>query len=293
MLTQGVRDGIIRYFSRDLKLDPTLLSLPKSAKKALALSLSVESSIRDFTAVLEQDEALASKVIKVANSVYYARGSASRTLKECIAVIGLTELREIIQLASLNAFLVTRRYASPLRELLWEHDIAVARVARTLSVFLNRGSPEQIFLGGLVHDIGKLLWLEKRSEDYQQILNTVRFKGVPFEAAEIKHFPFSHCDVGVLIGQEWSFPEEVLEIIAYHHEPWDEVTKDKLEVAIIKLADGIVHHLGLFHTAGFTNFRILKQRDVMAGFTALGINENRRQALIESVSVVATEGNPC
>ena len=245
--------------------------MPGAAQKAFQLATDPKADARDFVDVIQSDEALSSRIVKIANSVYFDRGQKSSTIEECVTVIGINELRCLLNANTLTDIFPCKH---PLRSMLWTNDIATALIARELARSISPQKVEVAFLGGLMHDIGKLLLLQRCLDDYTNIVKQVESSGGSFLEAELDVFPFDHTQVGELIGQRWNFSSDLLEIISHHHSPWDELQNGSNTpslAAIVKAADTIAHALGLGHTAGLFRLKARAQAELGELWAALGI----------------------
>jgi len=220
-----------------------LPAMPANAQKAFAISTNPNADLKDLQEVIESDEALSSRILKISNSVYYDRGKSSKTVAEALTIIGLAEAKTFLSSTYLNQFF---SQSFGIRALLWHHDIAVAILAKWLSEVFQLKNSELYFLAGLMHDIGKIILHMRLGPDYEKIFE--RAGTVGFLKAESDVFPFDHTEVGVLIAEEWRFGEELKSAIQNHH-------KQNLEPLSIEgltqLADLTAHSLGLGHPRGF------------------------------------------
>lgn len=107
--------------------------------------------------MIEVDEALAARVIKIANSVFFDRGNKSSSIEEAVLVIGLNELRNLLNANALSDIF----RVGVAREQLWAHDVAVALTSKQLAQRILPHQADSAFLAGLMHDIGKLLLLQR------------------------------------------------------------------------------------------------------------------------------------
>ena len=223
-LADGVRQSIVSYLG--IKSLPIM---PKVAQQAFQLATSPNSEPEDYIAVVERDEGLSARVLKIANSVYYSRGSESKTITDAVTVIGVTELQCLMNATALSNFFPTRH---PMRALFWAHDIAVAITAKTLA---NQVRPEQAdmaFLGGLMHDIGKLFMLQQHTTTYEKVVTRGYEEGLQSIEGETVSYPFDHTQVGHLIAERWHFTPDLTAVISRHHKPWQEIPKDSV-VALV------------------------------------------------------------
>jgi putative nucleotidyltransferase with HDIG domain len=246
-----------------------ITAMPGAAQKAFALASNPKAEARDFVDVIESDEALSARVIKIANSVFFDRGQKSSSIDEAVVVIGLNELRNLL---NANALADIFKTSNPARAQLWAHDIAVALSARQLAQrFLPRNA-DSAFLAGLMHDIGKLLLIQRCPEEYSKILAKVEQEDSDFISAEAEIFPFDHCEVGQLIAEKWSFSEELTKVISLHHQVnFDVESKNMGLLEIVSAANIISHSLGLGFSPKFSRLRIKNQAKLELIWTYLGL----------------------
>jgi len=250
-----------------LKSIPTL---PASADKAFRLSNDPKAELRDFVDVIEADESLSSRILKIANSVYFERGKKSESVEEALNVVGINEVRSLLSATTLSELFYSPHKA---RMQLWANDVATAIIAKQIASIVLPSMSDSTFLCGLMHDIGKLLLLQQATSRYEGVLSSVREKGISFVEAENEQFAFSHTEVGQLVAEKWNFPTNVTIAIRRHHNPCDDLKTDKLSL-IVKAADLVAHALGLGHLQGFGNFQEHAKAESDQALSLLGFNDN-------------------
>jgi putative nucleotidyltransferase with HDIG domain len=255
--------------------------MPQTAQRAFELSSDPKAEARDFIEIIESDEALSARVLKIANSVFYDRGRGSRTIDEAVLVIGTEELRNLLSVTTLKDIFPSNHV---LRAGLWAHDIATAIFSREIAKRCAPSRSELAFLGGLMHDVGKLLLVQRVAEDYGKVLQTVRQLGGDFCRAESSIFPFDHTEVGQLIGERWHFNKELLDVIRNHHEPWDALGKDldgpELP-AIVKAGNLFSHAMGIGSLPDLLKFQQSRQALLPEMRKFFGFSEEEQQEIGE------------
>lgn len=239
-LSQGTKDSILNAVGAR-----SIPTMPAAAQKAFELSTNPKADARDFVQVIESDESLSARVLKVANSVYFDRGKPSKTIDEAVVTVGLNEVRSLLSANSLSEIFPTRHTA---RAQLWKNDVATAVFARMLASRKSAQLGDLSFLAGLMHDIGKLLLLQKNNDTYSPILQSYPKYPSSIQAEE-EVYPFNHTQVGQLIGEKWGFEEDLLAAIRNHHEPWEKAHGPVTH--FVKAGDLISHALGIGHPRGF------------------------------------------
>lgn len=272
-LSPAVRDAIINV------VGPRAIPvMPGAAQKAFALASNPKAEARDFVEVIEVDEALAARVIKIANSVYFDRGNKSSTIEEAVVVIGLNELRNLLNANALSDIFPC---SHPARSQLWAHDIAVALVSKQLAKRFLPRQEDAAFLAGLMHDIGKLLLLQRSTLSYEKVLKSVEQNGIDFKDAEVQEFPFDHCEVGHLIGERWNFSADLIEAISNHHDQ-QLLSSNQMNLSkLISSADTIVHSLGLGFSSKYNRLRASFQSRLNDIWDNLNISHTESVSLLD------------
>ncbi|RMG43046.1 MAG: HDOD domain-containing protein [Candidatus Dadabacteria bacterium] len=247
-LSGGIESSVLRAVGPH-----SIPTMPAAAQKAFQLSTDPNAEARDFVEIIEADEAMSARILKIANSVFFDRGKPTDTIEDAVTLIGINELRCLLNATTLSDLFPSRHSA---RTQLWANDIATGLIARSLAENFIPEKAEVAFLAGLMHDIGKLLMLQRLEPDYVQIIRRAGQEGISFCEAEQDFFVFNHSEAGLLIAERWKFSRELKLAIAKHHNSWEELENESdMIVRLVKAADLISHSLGLGHPSGFGAFR--------------------------------------
>jgi len=224
--------------------------LPAQAARAFELASDPQAKVDDFVSIIEADEALSARVIRVANSVYFFRGTAANDIEKAVANIGLDELKSLLSATMLRSLLNTKQGS---REQLWGNSVATAIASRQLAKMTTHLSTGEAFLAGLLHDVGKLVMIRKGGQYYDRVLQIVASGESDFVSAEEKVFELNHVEVGKYVAEEWHFPPKVIAAIAFHHEP---PRKESLLTlpTLVHIADLIAHSKLLGHSPPLRGF---------------------------------------
>ena len=244
-------------------------TMPSGAQKAFQLAIDPNAEARDFIEVIESDEAISARVLKIANSVYFDRGHKSNTIEEAVNVIGMNELRCLLNASSLSEILPSKHAA---RSQLWSNDLATALISRHIGRLIIPAKAEIAFLGGLMHDIGKLLLLQRSPQEYTTVLRIIAEKGTDFCQAEEEVFVFNHTEVGQLVAEKWNFSEELCDIIRNHHKFPTEAKDDSILARIVRCADLTAHANGIGHPATFVKLRQKAEEALPEALASIGVS---------------------
>jgi len=235
-LPSGLRQSILSSLG-----SKAIPSMPNASHQAFQLATNPNADARDYIEVLEADEGLSARVLKIANSVFYDRGGGSKTIAEAVTVIGISELKGLLNASALSGVFPLKH---PLRAQLWSHNIASALTSREIGRIVLPSQTDQAFVGGMMHDVGKLLLLQQHTDLYERIYRRGLAEGIDSVTAEQEEYPFNHTHVGQAIGERWNFSPELISIIRHHHDSWKDIESSSI-VGVVKASSIISHALGL------------------------------------------------
>lgn len=203
-----------------------------------------DASAADIVDILRLDPSIASKIIRLANSAYIGMPRTVSSLQNAVVILGskrihslvlASELLNSVKLSSVGLFTLER---------FWRHSVTTALIAESISRSLKRYKDideNEMFLGALLHDIGKLLVAQSFPDSVNNAYNKSVDEKIPFYLAE--ESDLHHTVVGDQLGDHWSFPGNLRAVLREHHRP-SEVVVYKLEVAVIHIADITSHLIG-------------------------------------------------
>ncbi len=194
-----------------------------------------DSSIDQIVKRLKLDPALSTDVIKLSNSAGIAPHKRIEDIKTAVVTIGMKNLNAIL-VASNARRILNERYTS--FELIWEHCNRVAFYARNIALSLHQtGIIENVYMAGLLHDLGKIILLATDKKLVRKIAEIVNNRKITTTTMEEISIGISHSAIGSLIAQKWNFPDYLVESIAYHHSPLNGSDKYRDVVFTIYLAN--------------------------------------------------------
>ena len=192
-------------------------SLPEAAKLAIDTGLSDGRSIDDVSKIVLQNPSLTAKILKVANSAYYSRNGKVSNIKDAIVLLGYKTVKSIILSITIRDIFKEKDISWFEYKKFWLHSIATAIIAREIAKSTGRKNDDELYTAGLLHDIGKSIFLISAEKDYKNSVNLARAKRIPLYEAENITFGFDHSDVASFILDQWGLPEKIVRIIRNHH----------------------------------------------------------------------------
>lgn len=176
--------------------------------------------VPEFEEVLQMDPALVFKVLRIANSPFYGLKQEVTTIRQAIMTIGIQDLLKMALVTALTEGLKCKQSCKEIndREFL-RHNVAVAAASRAAAAFANTGGllRAEVGLAGLLHDLGKNLFIRYYTAEYDACIAQAKAEGVPLHEAEERVFGISHDEVGGQLAAEWKLPVFLSKSIGCHH----------------------------------------------------------------------------
>lgn len=223
---------------------PQLRPFPAVATRVLAVCNNPEADMMELAEVMQCDPAMSLQILRIANSAQYGYSGEIQTVEHAIVVLGFRAVRNLaLSIAALSVF-NEGTHAREARQQLWKHSLGCAAVARLLAPHFSRVTPDEAFLAGIMHDVGKLVFFDIVPDQYANITeNADSFSIIEVEDRE---FGVNHQQVGERCGDEWELPVEISDAITFHHAPQEARGSAEL-VKVICAANHLAHawHIGV------------------------------------------------
>ena len=213
-------------------------TLPTVAGRVLALLEDENADLRDITRVIETDVSLTLKILQMANSPLYAVRSSVTSLNQAVLALGLNRIANIVLSVSIFSkfMMLSRSKSAQYMKRFWHHSSSTGMVAKSLAAKIKRSFRDVEFIGGLLHDIGKMAMIQFDTERYEQSLQLMIEKNISDLDAELEIFGVDHQTTGELIARLWKLPKELQSIAGHHHHP-ENLTEARELTSIIRIAD--------------------------------------------------------
>lgn len=221
-----------------------LPTVPSVASRVIEAVDDEKSSVADVRALIEQDAALAARIMKVSNSSMYSFATEICSLEQGLSLLGGRTVKNLVMAVAMRE--VYQNFG-PVEQRLWEHTTAAGPVAAALAERVGGVDTDEAFTVGLLHDIGKAALANSHHEEYEQVVARVDEKGVRYSDAERDVFGFDHAELGARVAERWELPERLVTVIRCHHD-LDALSQLPEPVArltaLVGLATASLTHLG-------------------------------------------------
>lgn len=222
-----------------------LSTLPGIADNLTQLIENPKTSAVTVGDSIRMDPALTSKVLKLVNSAFYGFPRKINTLSQAVVILGFNNIKNIILTASIfNIFSDGKACLSFNVEKFWEHSMGCGVVSKVMTKRLGIKKYEEAFIGGLLHDIGRLLLFQYLRDEFGEIIKRVGEKDILISEAEREVLGIDHSFIGKKLGEHWNLPPVLEEVIEFHHDPKSALDNSRM-ASVVHLADIITRALGL------------------------------------------------
>ncbi len=231
------------YIHEKVKTVIQLPALPAIAMEVVDRVDNPKTSAAHLSRLISSDQALAAKVLKIANSPFYGFPRKISTVDFAIIVLGFDALKEIVISISLISSLQKGSDTAFDARAFWDHSILSGLVARRLARDLGYRVSEEVFVGALLHDMGVPIIHRYFQAEFRRIVGIVRETELSYLEAEESVLGVTHAAVGGWLAERWNLPEHLTEAVTVHHTP-AAASKNRELAALIHCADVIANRLG-------------------------------------------------
>ncbi|MBN2375610.1 MAG: HDOD domain-containing protein [Sedimentisphaerales bacterium] len=245
-----------------------LKALSPTVTQVLKLTQSARCSIDQVVKVIKQDHAISLKILKLANSAAYTRGEPVDTVQKAVMRIGLSQIRQtVLNITVVDQFSNNDQEVQLSVPQFWEHSISTGLIAAEITRNLE-GKEHQIdtaFTMGLLHDVGRLVYLEMLGSKYNLVMQSAQLLELPLEQVESRMLLVNHADAMDRILHKWKFSKEMVNSIALHQLSLGNIRRmaprTLNEASILAMSNRLSHallmgtsgNLSLYSTEEFAN----------------------------------------
>lgn len=195
-----------------------LPEVPQTALRVIQLLNDPDTDVTSLADVISSDQALTAKVLRLCNSAYYGLSRKVTTISEAVMIIGFSSIKSLVMMITTQSTLNKGLLGYKLNAgYFWEHSIGTAEISRHLATQLKHREPEECFIAGLIHDIGKMVLNQYALPEVYKATNLHQKEQIPVFEAEQQILSFDHADIGGALAERWNFPPMLVESIRRHH----------------------------------------------------------------------------
>ncbi len=214
--------------------------LPQAVQRISTLTQNLESDSNELAQIIASDEVLTGKILRIANSAFYGLSQKVSTVPQAIVIIGQQGVRSLALGVTVFGFgSRTEEKIKTWRTQLWKHSLAVGSAMRELAS-LTHADPELAFVCGLMHDLGKVLFMEFYPDLYKDILEKAASGEQCLHEIEESVFGLHHGTAGSELCRHWKIPTSITKVLASHHLPRSAIagsSEDDHRISLARVSD--------------------------------------------------------
>ena len=234
--------------------DSEISSIKSIVSELVRLINDPKSSASDLKEVIEKDPLLSAKLLKLANSAYYGFSKEISDIQDAVVCVGFENLKQLAMNQKIRQLFddddIIAGYS---RALLWKHSVAVALCGKLIYKNIFEEPSGNIYVAGLVHDIGIIIEEQFMMNKFFQILDEVNSSDKNLVDVEEMVLGYNHTDVGRAVATVWNFPEELAVAVGNHHSSEKMHDEQSTLARILFMADYLCHQEGIgysYETSG-------------------------------------------
>lgn len=231
----------LQEFLRDVSDMPSLPAVYYDIRREIH---NPNSSADTIATIIMKDPGLAARILRVSNSAYYGLPRRVETIEEALQIIGLNEAHSLVLATSVINMFKGLREDLVNTQSFWLHSVSCGIGARLLGMERCEPNTERLFLGGLLHDIGRLAMYLKLPTESAEVLERCSQNAELKAKVETEVIGFDHAELGGALLEWWRLPSSLADMVRFHHRPtFSRIAST--DTAIVHTADFIVNALEL------------------------------------------------
>jgi HD-like signal output (HDOD) protein len=265
-----MQDLSTEYKGRILAVD-SLPALPHTLHEVTRLMEAPDASTEQIARIISLDQALTSRVLRMVNSPVYGFPGRISSLQHAIMLLGFNVIRGLI--ISTVAFDAMNKGMRGL----WEHSMGCSLCCAEIARIAGKENPEEFAVAGLLHDLGKAVFILQVPEAKDEVVRQVEAYGFSFFEAESKVLGFSHDRINNWLAEHWNLPLVIRQGMVYHHNPMAAEFYPDVAAAV-QLADFFVRLFGCGY-GGDDGVNAVDPRSLKI----LGLSQKKMELLLDTL----------
>ena len=233
-----MKNHSIEFFDK-IEATKSLLTLPHILLKLLEVCNKKPVKIDEISQIINKDASLSVRLMSMVNPVRYGQPNRVTSIDQTLLLLG-PDITKNIAISAIvqQSFNKMENSYIPALKILWRHSLMCAVLAEMIARKVSYPSPDEAYLAGLFHDIGKLVLWVNYQDEYTEALQSTGSNPALLIDNE-KRLGISHCETGAQIINSWLPKSFIADAVLYHHEPQHRIV-DALPLVKILYAANIL-----------------------------------------------------
>lgn len=193
-------------------------AFPKSVQKILELTRDVNCTPRDLVQVIDKDPVVTVKILKVVNSAYYSLPKQVTSISHAVVYLGFNTIKNLALSIAAIGMLPKQNDAGFDVDQYLLHSLSTAGIAKLLANRLDDADPMDCFIGGLLHDFGKVVLAQFFPSEFKNALSQSLADGSSLHLALRATIGADHAVVGAMLVEKWRFAPALIDTIEHQFE---------------------------------------------------------------------------
>lgn len=253
---------------------PDLPTLPTVASAIISLTSREDVTLSDIADLVSKDIALSAKILKVSNSSFYSFPQQIGSINQAVSILGINAVRSLVLSFSFLSIKAGNKSEHFDFQKFWERSLSQAVAAKLVLEKVKGADTEEIFISGLLQNLGELIFAKTFPEKYEQVLIRQESESTLVSEIEKEILGVDHCTIGYEVAKHWGFPEVLLTPLLFHHDPSQYVgqnNKIKTTVDAVYLSDILIN---IMHASNPEDYHKLFRKEAkrLLGLSSADIN---------------------
>lgn len=229
-------DALITKIVKEINALP---QFPENIMKVQKMLADPEVEMQSIAKEISIDPAMTADLLKTVNSAQFMLKTKVDSIGDAVKMIGLRGIRNL-----LFSYGTENILNMPEKKELWNHSHKVAFYSFNLArnVTKNKDVVDDAYVGGILHDIGKIIFSKVHPDLLEKIRAFTDSKELSANLFENMSAGYNHAEIGAKIAEKWNFSDALVDTIRYHHEPQSCQSRNRLPVYCVYLANILAHY---------------------------------------------------
>lgn len=175
------------------------------------------ADINEIVRLVSYDNAVAAQCLRVASSPLFGLSKPPKSISAAVVSLGLNRVKSIVVTCCMGQAFPAKKWPLP-PAVFWKHSLGCAMVCRKFSEKLANADAEKAYVAGLLHDLGFMVNCMAFPDQFEVAIKRACEGQTSLDEAEKAEMGFTHSESGEVLARQWGLADEIISIIAHHHE---------------------------------------------------------------------------
>ncbi len=224
---------------------PSLPSLPSLYFRIMEALSSPDSSLEDIGNIIASDPSMTAKILQLVNSAFFGIARRISNPVEAVQFLGIGRVQSLVLSLHIFTCFQQARLKNFSMDTVWRHSMSTALIAQKIgrAQKADRVMQDETYVAGMLHDIGKVMLAASLPDLYTQTVDLAAEEKIPLTEAERANFGVTHAQVAAYLLGLWGLPINIVEAVAFHHDPAKAAVKTFTPLTAVHVASSLEHRI--------------------------------------------------